>query len=455
MKKVLVIGLDCADPRLVFDRYLDSMPNIKKMMENSSYGKMKTCFPAITIPAWMVMASGREPGELGVYGFRQRDGTDYTSMKITTSGLIKGPKIWDLIEGESVLVGVPPTYPPPKINGNLVSCFITPGMESGFTYPGELKDELLSVLDGHEYLFDVVFRTESRDEVLEKLYKMTDRRFKVIEHLMKEKPWQLFWFVEIGVDRIHHTFWKFADPEHPKYEPGNKYENVIREYYSYIDEKIGELLKLIDEDTYVLVVSDHGAKPMKGAFAINEWLMEKGYLKLKEGATPEAGSKLKPEMVDWGKTKAWAWGGYYSRVFLNVAGREPEGIIPQSEYENERRKLMEELNQIRGPDGEEWENRVYTPQEIYSKTEGETPDIMVYFDNLSWRAAGTIGYTSPYLNENDTGPDDAMHAEEGMYLLYHPSFVKKKQDVSIYDIAPTLLKIMGKENNELKGRCFA
>ncbi len=65
MKKVLVIGLDCADPRLVFDKYLDSMPNIKRMLKNSSYGKMNTCFPAITIPAWRVMASGREPGELG------------------------------------------------------------------------------------------------------------------------------------------------------------------------------------------------------------------------------------------------------------------------------------------------------------------------------------------------------------------------------------------------------
>ncbi|MBD3390059.1 nucleotide pyrophosphatase, partial [Candidatus Micrarchaeota archaeon] len=337
MKKVIVIGLDCADPRLVFDRYLDSLPNIKKMLDNSYYGKMRTCFPAITIPAWMVMASGREPGSLGVYGFRQRDGTDYDSMKISTSGLMRGPKIWEMIDGKSILVGLPPTYPPPKINGNVISCFITPGVESEFTYPPELKSEINGVLDGKEYLFDVVFRTESREEVLENLYKMAERRFKVIEYLMKTKPWQLFWFVEIGVDRIHHAFWKYADPEHPKYEPGNKYENVIREYYSYMDKKIGGLLKLVGEDTYILIVSDHGAKPMKGAFAINDWLVDKGYLKLKKGAEIKAGDKLNPSKVDWGETKAWAWGGYYSRIFINVEGREPEGVVRPSEYENERK----------------------------------------------------------------------------------------------------------------------
>ena len=452
MAKVLVIGLDCADPRLVFERYLDSMPNLKRMRGNSTYGKMRTCFPAITIPAWMVMASGREPGELGVYGFRQRERADYESMKITTSGMMRGPKLWDMIEGRSVLVGVPPTYPPPEINGEVVSCFITPGVESEFTYPKELKEEIRGVLGGKDYLFDAVFRTEDRDEVLKNIYEMTDRRFEVIKHLMKTRNWQLFWFVEIGVDRIHHAFWKFADPEHPKYEKGNKYENVIREYYAHVDAKMGELLELIDDDTYVLVVSDHGAKPMDGAFAVNEWLISNGYLKLKE--KPPAGSKLKPGMVDWENTKAWGWGGYYSRIFLNVEGREPQGIIPKEEYEKERKELMGKLKEIRGPSGEEWDNRVHTPQELYSKTEGEIPDIMVYFDNLSWRAAGTLGYETPYLTENDTGPDDAMHAEEGMYLIYHPSLPEKEEDVSIYDIAPTLLRLLGGKNEGLKGRCF-
>ncbi len=454
MGKVLVIGLDCADPRLVFDRYLDSMPNLKKMMENSHYGKMKTCFPAITIPAWMVMASGRDPGDLAVYGFRQRAGPDYASMKITTSGMVRGPKIWDLIEGKSVLVGVPPTYPPPEINGEVISCFITPGPDSQFTSPAALKDEVNQVLGGKEYIFDAVFRTEDRDEVLRAIYEMTDRRFEVIKHLMKTRDWQLFWFVEIGVDRLHHAFWKFADPEHPKYRPGNRYENVMREYYSHIDKKLGEFLELAGEGTYVLVVSDHGAKPMKGAFAVNEWLMDNGYLKLK-AEKPKERSKLKPDMVDWEKTKAWAWGGYYSRIFLNVQGREPQGIIPQEKYEEERKALMEKLKGIRGPDGEGWDNRVHTPRELYPDPQGELPDVMVYFDNLSWRAAGTIGYETPYLTENDTGPDDAMHAEEGMYLLYHPSFEKKNENISIYDLAPTLLKLMGKESNGLKGRCFA
>ena len=98
------------------------------------------------------------------------------------------------------------------------------------------------------------------------------------------KPWDLFMFVEIGVDRIHHAFWKYMDPDHHLYEPGNPYENTILDYYKHLDRKIGELLSSAGEDTVVLVVSDHGAKRMKGAFCVNEWLIEQGDLVVKETA---------------------------------------------------------------------------------------------------------------------------------------------------------------------------
>jgi len=442
MPKLLVIGLDCASPELVFDKFRKDLPNLRRLMEKGCYGRMKSCFPAITIPAWMVMLTGKQPGELGLYGFRHRKGNSYKEMWISNSGSIKAETVWDKIAKEgknSCLIGVPPSYPPKKIKGNLISCFITPGWDSDCTWPRELKKEIEDLVG--EYTFDVEFRTEDRDKILEDLFEMTEKRFSVIKHLLKEKEWDFFMWVEIGVDRVHHAFWKFFDPEHHLYEPGNKYENVIRDYYIYLDKQIGEILGMVDKDTRIMVVSDHGVKRMKGAFCVNEWLIKEGYLVLNYPSNIVSPEKAD---IDWGKTKAWGWGGYYARIFLNVEGREEKGIVKREDYEAMRNELREKILNIRDPDGNLMDNKVYKPEEIYPECRGDPPDLMVYFDNLYWRSAGTVGHNKLYLAENDRGPDDAMHSEHGIFILYDPKNPEngRVKDVMIGEISDIMLSIL-------------
>ncbi len=455
--KVFVIGLDSAPPELLFNEFLDDLPNIRKILEKSIYGPMKSCIPAITIPAWMCMATGKTPGELGLYGFRHRKNNSYKDIWIAHSLMVKEKAIWDYL-GEkgrkSVLVGVPPSYPPKKINGWLISCFITPDSSVNYTYPAELKAEVENLVG--DYVFDVVFRKEDRDRVIEEVWEMTEKRFEVIRYLMQEKDWSYFQFVEIGLDRIHHAFWKYFDKEHHLHEPHSKYKNVIRDYYRLLDREIGKTLELIDEDTAVAIVSDHGIKRMKGAFAINQWLIDEGLLKVKNKETLESGIVRFEQLdVDWSKTIAWAWGGYYSRVFLNVEGREPNGIIKPSEYETVRDEVVDAIKSIRGPNGEKWDTKVFYPEEIYPIASGDKPDMMVYFDDLYWRAAGTLGHQSNYLPENDTGPDDAVHSEYGVFALHLLEIEEKRVvGLSIYDFAPTILRLLGleKEATALRGR---
>jgi len=457
VERVFVIGLDSAPPELLFNEFLDDLPNIRKILEKSLYGPMKSCIPAITIPAWMCMATGKTPGELGLYGFRHRKNNSYKDIWIAHSLMVKEKAIWDYL-GEkghkSVLVGVPPSYPPKKVNGWLISCFITPDSSVNYTHPAELKSEVESVVG--DYVFDVVFRKEDRDRVIEEVWEMTKKRFEVIRYLMQEKDWKYFQFVEIGLDRIHHAFWKYFDKEHHLHEPNSKYKNVIRDYYRLLDREIGKTLELIDDDTAVAIVSDHGIKRMKGAFAVNQWLIDEGLLKVKNKEVLESGVVRFEQLdVDWSKTVAWAWGGYYSRVFLNVKGREPNGIIKPSEYETVREEVADAIKSIRGPDGEKWNTRVYYPEEIYPVASGDKPDMMVYFDDLYWRAAGTLGHPSNYLPENDTGPDDAVHSEYGVFALHLPGMEEKRVvEISIYDFAPTILKLLGmeKEAAALRGR---
>jgi predicted AlkP superfamily phosphohydrolase/phosphomutase len=294
-----------------------------------------------------------------------------------------------------------------------------------------------------KYLFDVEFRTDRKEELLKQLYEMTEKRFKVVRHLMSHKPWSFFMFVEIGLDRIQHAFWKFFDKRHHLYQPNNRYEGIIKEYYQFLDKEIANMLELVDKDTVVIVVSDHGAKRMKGAFCINEWLIKKGYLTLKKA--PEKVVALEEAEVDWNKTIAWGWGGYHARIFFNLKGREPQGVINPSNYESLRKRLIEDIIAIKGPNGERWNTKVYTPEELYPNGKGNYPDLTVYFDDLSWRSAGTIGHGRLYLPENDRGPDDAVHSHHGILILYDPKrkIGRRIPDVTILDVAPTILKIMG------------
>jgi predicted AlkP superfamily phosphohydrolase/phosphomutase len=162
-------------------------------------------------------------------------------------------------------------------------------------------------------------------------------------------------------------------------------------------------------------------------------------------ATPTTPMSLDEAGVDWSKTRAWGAGGYYGRIFLNVRGREPQGVIAPAEYESERQALAERLRAMPGPDGQVLENRVFVPQQLYRNVRGIAPDLLVYLGDLAWRAVGTVG-SELYTIENDTGPDDANHAQHGLMIFYDPQQPGQGRQISgaqIYDILPTLLRRYG------------
>jgi len=443
-RKVILIGLDCATPKTLFEDFIEYCPNIKKLMKTGVYGKLRSSDPPITIPAWMVMSTGKSPGTLGVYGFRHRKGNSYTDFWVANSNTIKEPKIWDIL-GEkgykSILLGIPPTYPPKPINGCLVTGFITPGSLSDFTYPPELKEEISKIVDN--YIFDVNFRTEQKEQLLIDIYKMTKTHFSVIKYLIKNKEWDYCQFVIIGLDRMHHAFWKYYDKNHHKYKKGNIFESAIKNFYKYLDKEIGEIISLLDENTVIIIASDHGAKAMKGCLCVNMALEKLGLLKFKEKSEPR--TMLEDAKIDWSKTYAWGWGGYYARIFLNVKGREENGIIDPEKYEEWRDKISELLKTIPDKDGKPMKTKVYKPDKLFKVVRGDSPDLMVYFDDLNWRSAGTVGYDSMYLDENDTGPDDAVHDYHGIFIINDPKkkVGKELNTKKIEDIAPTILNVFG------------
>jgi predicted AlkP superfamily phosphohydrolase/phosphomutase len=453
--RALVIGLDCAPPELVFERWRDELPTIRSLRERGSYGVLRSCDPPITVPAWACMTSSRSPGALGIYGFRNRRDHSYDRLAIADSRAVRAPRVWDILseQGRSVIViGVPPTYPVTPVNGVMISCFLTPDTErSQYTYPAELKEEIEELVG--RYMVDVDdFRTSDKERLLADIEEMTEKRFQVAEHLLATKPWDLFFMVEMGTDRVHHGFWRFSDSEHRLHEPGNRFESALLDYYRALDDKIARLLRFADDDTAVLLVSDHGAKRIDGGICVNEWLRGEGYLVLKEDPTEPV--PLRPDMVDWSRTTAWGEGGYYCRLFLNVAGREPEGTVPESDYDRVRDEIAEKLRSIPDDRGRPIGTLAHKPEELYAERNGVPPDLLVYFGDLFWRSIGLVGTNAVHMLENDTGPDDANHAPDGLYLLAAPGIeVGAGEERELRDIAPTLLTLLGEAvPTDMEGR---
>ena len=443
--KVLVIGLDCFTPQLVFDQYIDELPNIKALVNRGYWGNLRSSDPPITVPAWHCMMTSKDPGQLGFYGFRNRKDHSYDALYFANSLAVKEPTVWNLLSRnrkESILIGIPQTYPVKPLRGLLVTGFLAPDNQSNYTYPEELKQEVEKISDG--YIIDIKdFRTENKDWLKEQVYEMTEKRFRLVRHFLANKPWDFFMFVEMGPDRLHHGFWRYCDASHRLYEPGNAYENVIKDYYIYLDLEIGKLLEQIDlEKTMVMIVSDHGAKSMQGGICVNEWLIREGYLRLKN--QPAEVTRLRMDNIDWSGTRVWGEGGYYSRLFFNVEDREPQGIVPAREYDALRDEIIDRLGALGDDKGQSIGTVIHRPEDLYKEVRNVPPDLIAYFGDLNWRSVGSIGMNSIHTFENDTGPDDANHDYNGVFVLSDPRIAVSEQgrnleNISLYDIAPTIL----------------
>jgi predicted AlkP superfamily phosphohydrolase/phosphomutase len=442
--KILVIGLDCAAPQLLFKD--DRLTNIRRLMDGGCYGPLESIIPPITVPAWMCMATSQDPGSLGVYGFRNRADHSYDGLRIVNSRSIQELTIWDQAAREgkrAVIIGVPPSYPPRKVNGVCVGCFMTPDSATDtYTHPASVTQVITDLVG--EYPVDVKgFRTERKDWLRDEIYAMGRKHFAVVRHFLQHAEWDYFQFVDIGLDRLQHGFWQHHDPQHVQYEAGNPYETVIRDYYAFLDDEIGKILALLDEDTVILVASDHGAQRLDGGFCVNEWLVREGLLVLHE--YPREITPFAKLNVDWAKTTVWSEGGYYARVFLNVRGREPEGVIDPADYDRVRAEIMARLEATTDEQGRRLETQVFVPEQTYQAVRNVAPDLIVHFGNLYWRSIGGVGYPGIHTQENDTGPDGCNHAQLGSFILAASNNPLHGEVLGAHllDMSPTLLQLGG------------
>jgi len=161
--KICVLGLDCAAPEIVFSD--ERLKNIRRLMNRGLWGRLESVIPPITVPAWMCMCTSQDPGSLGVYGFRNRNDYSYAGLRYADSRSVQALAIWDYLalQGKKAIVfAVPPNYPPRRLHGISLGCFLTPNTQKNeFTYPSEIKKKIIELVG--DYPPDVAgFRTDDK-----------------------------------------------------------------------------------------------------------------------------------------------------------------------------------------------------------------------------------------------------------------------------------------------------
>lgn len=431
--RLCIIGLDCLTPHLIFDRYRERLPTFNALVQTCLWGPLRSSIPPITVPAWACMTTGCDPGQLGLYGFRDRVDHGYDRRRLASSLAFDPPPVWSLLSRAGLrcrVLGVPLTYPPKPVRGCLVSGPLTPDDggddDTIFSFPPEAGAGLRAAFGS--LIFDVDrHRAANQADLLSRITAMTRQRFAIARAWAAEEDWDFFMMVDMGPDRIHHAFWHRED--------------ILTEYYGELDRLLGHLLAQLRPTDLVLVVSDHGAQSMTGGFALNQWLWREGYLTLR--TTPPEPVAFDPAAVDWGQTRAWADGGYVGRIYLNIAGREPEGILSETEAVAVAAEIAARLTDLAGPDGERLDNRVLFPAEIYRALNGSPPDLLVLLSDLRLRALGSVGHPDLFSSRDDRGLDQANHAKDGVILMRDGHGGRCRRGLTLYDIAPTVLAQFG------------
>ncbi|HMN10500.1 MAG TPA: alkaline phosphatase family protein [Gemmatimonadaceae bacterium] len=260
----------------------------------------------------------------------------------------------------------------------------------------------------------------------------------------------LFFVLFDTPDRVQHMFWRFREPGHPaNTEPPARLRELsraIEEHYRRCDAAVGVAMEAMDDETLFLVVSDHGFTSFQRGVNLNNWLHEQELLVLRGGGTPGAATGDFLREVDWGRTRAYALG--LGSIYLNVAGRERDGIVPAGESEGLADRIAAALAGLR--DGERGTVAVLrgrTRRELYRGARAaESPDVVVDFNagyRVSWGTA--LGGFGDGVFENNTRKwgGDHIVAPELVAGVIFSNRALDTEGIGMIDLAPSILHALG------------
>lgn len=501
-RRAILFGIDGATFDLLLPWSRNGiMPNLGRALERGSFGELASTIPPTTPPAWSTCVTGKHPGKHGIYDFRESFHLD-PARPLVSLASIRAAKIWQVLNAagrKTGVMNVPITYPPEEVDGFMISGMMTPSEDSPYTYPTDLKREILRKCGDYVVNIDIPkYDVELFDDAMRFFRDITycfEKRRETFFYLMDEKEWDFFMVVFIIADRIQHLFWKFLFP-------GSGFYNVshapaIREEifkcYAKLDGVIGEILARLDGTTDLFIMSDHGFGYTEKWFNVNKWLADLGLLSLRGPESVRKSlfytamalndSKLVKRVVphriqsavrdrirkgrgtlktdidvtlDWGRTRAFFASIPTQGIFINTKSARGGGIVAAgAEYENLRTRLRDELLDLRDPvTGRALIDKVLFREEAYQGPYTDlAPDLL--FVAKDYAVLGRQLFGARRWISTSENQANGFHRTNGI-LISLGRHIKRGHSIegaSIADVMPTVLYAMGESvPDDLDGR---
>jgi predicted AlkP superfamily phosphohydrolase/phosphomutase len=487
--RLTVLGLDAATLDVIEPlAAAGDLPHLGGLLARGAHGPLRSTTHPLTPLAWTTMTTGANAGRHGIWDFSERDESGY-GLRLVNGSSVRVPPLWSRLDAAGRRVGivnVPFTWPAPPLGGFAIAGMDAWEREDGMTTPPALLDELRDrfgrLLADHTFPLDASGRFD-----LDAVRALCAQRVEIVTWLAERDDPELLFVVFMAADHVHHLAW-------PDWQRRGR-DSVVAEVYRILDGAVGALLERVGGEN-VLVVSDHGGGSLEGVVNLNAWLAREGYLAYagRDDAGARLGHRLfearrrlspalrravkqrvpglrerayalrrPPAVVDWGRTRAFAY-GIFGSVVVNLRGRERAGIVEPQEYEPLCEELAAGLADLRDAAGERIVAAVHRREDLFHGPElGRIPDLVVEFRDYAWLGKGNLTERREELEDRvvPTAHPDAVysgsHRPDGIFVLAGPAArAGTRFAPGILDVAPTVFYLLDEPiPTDLEGRLLA
>src|SRR5215831_5669867 len=471
--KTVIVGLDGATFEII--KPLASagrLPVLSRLMREGTSAPLRSTILPNSFPGWASCTTGTSEGMHGVFSPFIKQPGSYGVRAMSGRDIMTRP-IWDLA-GEhgvrSLLVNIPTTYPPEPVNGVMIAGMLTPGLESEFTYPQTLKEEMLAAIPA--YVIEPG-RNPDRKTRAQEFRHANDMHELAVHFLMDRGDWDFLMVVFSILDRAQHDFWADMDSGHPRHDPRSpaEFRGFIHEVYERLDAAIGRLIEKLPADTRVLIVSDHGFCSELKEIRVNEALAAAGLLSFKPGRRTRSGVKeLKEKIgrrlglsrsngnvldrkvqygsvfldeIDWARTRS-----YFAQdkgIWINLIGREREGVVVESEFDRCLEEVQQTLSALKSPDDNlpVFERVMHREEALSGRYIDRLPDLVMVPRRDEFVCHERPSYGEVFV---DADTSSGTHSRYGIFIAWGPGIKSQgefKTPPNLRDVGPAALYSLG------------
>jgi len=445
------------------------MPRLSRIIREGVCGPLVSTIPSYSGPAWVSMFTGVNPGRHGIFGFTRRKSESYDNFILNASHA-SAARIWDLLGARGVRSGVfnvPFSFPPRRLDGFMVSGMLTPSLESNFTYPVSVRNEIVQTVPSYDIDVPVNLERDWRNtDIIKRLKEEIEGKQRILLNLLDRYDPSFLMMVFVAPDRVQHLWWKWIMEDMGRHKKVNVFRDSICELFSKLDEAIGSIHDRLREGDVILLSSDHGFTSFDKTFYLNKWLLQEGFLEFKGGGgtvtgffrlfnRPElkkyfprillnyAGSGAGRKLIDWSKTRAYASPNMEEGIFINLRGREPLGhVTPGGEYEKIRDEIKARLESFSVSHGFPGIFKdILRKEDLYRGDFLDyAPDLLLAFED-GWNMSSSFSGRDIWRGWNDL--PWGVHHSQGMWGAAGGGIKARPEpmEADIKDICPTVLSL--------------